>query len=253
MGRAARKGVPADVTVKAVLLAMELAAPGPSFTDAVFEAALACVGEGEATRILSYGRRRDRERSLAGALLSRLALADALTQEDQGNSCTPAPWEFCILRGPTGRPRLGAGRHPCADFNLSHAGAWVVCLAARESRVGVDVERVRPVEPALLRRCLMPDEYERVIALPPRERLAEFFQAWTAKEARLKGTGVGLATPLDSVPAAPPDGWSLAHLWLDHNHLVAMCAEQPAVPPRRADVVTMAMLLQRLPALRGPG
>ncbi len=108
------------------------------------------------------------------------------------------------------------------------------CLAARRIPGRGGCRGVRPVEPALLRRCLMPDEYERVIALPPRERLAEFFQAWTAKEARLKGTGVGLATPLDSVPAAPPDGWSLAHLWLDQNHLVAMCAEQPAVPPRRA-------------------
>jgi len=237
------------------LLALELHPPGPSFPQGGFDAGLACLGQVETARILRYRHREDQERSLAGALLSRLALGAVLLPEELGSG----PWALAVNRGPTGRPHLEVGLRPppvgrpagpATDFNLSHAGRWVVCLAARGARVGVDVEELRPVEPGIYPLCLDRAEQEALSARPPAERLATFFAVWTAKEARLKALGTGLLTPPASISAAAPEGWRQAHVWLDEKHLLAMCVERPALLPRRPTVLTVAELLETLPGLR---
>ncbi len=245
------------------LLALELHPPGPSFPNAGFDAGLACLGPVETARVLRYRHREDQERSLAGALLSRLALAAVLLPQELGSD----PWSLAVSRGPTGRPHLEVGprpaangrragraagpvAQPAADFNLSHAGSWVVCLAARGARVGIDVEELRPVDPGIYPHCLNRAEQEALAVRPPAERLEAFFTIWTAKEARLKAIGTGLATPPASVSAAAPEGWRLTHLWLDKKHLLAMCVERPARPPRRPTVLTPAELLDTLPGPR---
>ncbi|WP_157251709.1 4'-phosphopantetheinyl transferase family protein [Nonomuraea typhae] len=78
------------------------------------------------------------------------------------------------------------------DFNLSHSGQWALIAVAPEGqRVGVDVERVSAETGfmELAARMYQPEEAERVrTAGAP-----EFFRLWTAKEAFVKATGVGLA------------------------------------------------------------
>ena len=71
-------------------------------------------------------------------------------------------------------------------FNLSHSGDVTLVAVARDSEVGVDVERIRPVIEmrAIARRWLGRDDMAD-------ER--EFLRAWTRHEAMLKALGVGLS------------------------------------------------------------
>ncbi|MFD9941927.1 4'-phosphopantetheinyl transferase family protein [Nonomuraea sp. NPDC059023] len=97
------------------------------------------------------------------------------------------------------RPLDGSGRLPDGcdrsqglDFNLSHSGEWALIAVAPEGRrVGVDVERISSDADILelAARMYQPEEVERVRAAGA----PEFFRLWTAKEAYIKATGVGLA------------------------------------------------------------
>lgn len=77
-------------------------------------------------------------------------------------------------------------------WSLSHTSRSVAGAVARRP-VGVDVEELRAVAERLVARVLRPDE-ERVLG--SRAPL-NFLRAWTAKEARLKELGRGLAGGLD--------------------------------------------------------
>lgn len=66
-------------------------------------------------------------------------------------------------------------------FNISHSHGLVACAVA-EVPVGIDVEKIRPVPPRLLR-ILSPAERESVRCD------ADFFRLWTLKEALIKCRG----------------------------------------------------------------
>ena len=111
----------------------------------------------------------------------------------------------CVGRNAEGRPVAD----PPVDVSLSHGGGWVAAAAHRHGRIGVDVEAVRPVSPALARRCLSAGELswlEDAADAAARER--RFLRLWTAKEAYLKAIGTGLGTDprtvtIDCTTAAP--------------------------------------------------
>lgn len=84
-------------------------------------------------------------------------------------------------------------------FNLSHSAGWTLVGISRVGPIGVDLEAVRPV-PDLLdiaERSFARSEARALAALPSVRRHDAFFACWTAKEAFLKASGVGLAGPLD--------------------------------------------------------
>ncbi len=92
--------------------------------------------------------------------------------------------------GEHGKPYLpGAPFH----FSLSHADG--LCAAALSSDpIGLDVERIRPLRPALLPRFCTPEEIERVAHDPD---LA--VKIWTRREARAKQNGRGIGQKLTSL------------------------------------------------------
>lgn len=100
------------------------------------------------------------------------ALARQLLAEKQGISRDAVT----IWRENSGKPVTDRGY-----FSLSHSHGLVACAVA-EVPVGIDVEKIRPVSPQLLR-VLSPDERESV-------RCDEdFFRLWTLKEALVKCRG----------------------------------------------------------------
>ncbi len=105
---------------------------------------------------------------------------------------------------PGGRPFVPGAAF---DFNLSHAGPWVVMALAGGRRIGVDIEQARPRlnMQRLADRFFAADE---ALALREAENpMALFLRLWTAKEAALKFLGRGLAGGLDrTLPQSPPDG-----------------------------------------------
>lgn len=94
--------------------------------------------------------------------------------------------------------RRGANGRPCSDppvdVSLSHSGGWIAVAVCETGRIGIDVETRRDVPLALAQRCLSAAEMawlER--AEPGVPRSLRFLRLWTAKEAYVKATGVGLA------------------------------------------------------------
>jgi 4'-phosphopantetheinyl transferase len=122
------------------------------------------------------------------------------------------PRDVRFVYGEHGKPELaepfaGSGLR----FNLSHSGGLALCAVVRHCRVGVDIERFRPVPDleAIAERTFSPRERETLRQLPPELRDEGFFNCWTRKEAYIKAIGKGLAHPLDRfsvslAPGAPP-------------------------------------------------
>ena len=128
-----------------------------------------------------------------------------------------------------GRPRVAGGG---VAFSLSHSGPVGILAVAPDGdvRLGVDVEVVRP-RPHLGRlaeRVLDPGTLARFVAAPETERLGTFLRAWTAKEAYLKATGVGIATALRAVPAAPA-GWTVRALDAPPGAVAALAVDRAEV------------------------
>ena len=99
------------------------------------------------------------------------------------------------LSGESGLRRRANGRPECdppLDVSLSHAGGWIAVATSQRGRVGVDVETLREPSPSLARRCLSAPELA-WLAQEPEVSGLRFLRLWTAKEAYLKATGVGLS------------------------------------------------------------
>lgn len=112
-----------------------------------------------------------------------------------------------LHRGENGQPYLTG----CALYvSISHCQQKVACAVSREP-VGVDLERIRPVNLQLCRHiCLAEEkayllgrhrEYEDRECQDPKV-LDRFFEIWTAKEAYFKKSGTGI-TNLKSVNILP--------------------------------------------------
>lgn len=115
-----------------------------------------------------------------------------------------APRELRFRYGKHGRPFLPGG----PSFSLSHSGDAALVAVTRGGRVGVDVERVRPVArmDAVAARRFAPAERAWLAAAPAGGRAEAFFRIWTRKEAFAKALGGGLAAPWRSFAVDAGEG-----------------------------------------------
>lgn len=136
-------------------------------------------------RLLQMRHEADRRRSLCADHLARQMLSEITGI---------ARSALKLLRDDRGKPYLeGNALH----FNLSHAGDFAVC-AVDTSPVGIDIEVPRVIRPALCRKVC--DPAEMAFVHPKGEFSSDrFLQLWTAKEAYLKKSGLGIMRNLRSV------------------------------------------------------
>ena len=147
--------------------------------------------------------------------------------------------------GPGGKPRLaGKAAESGLRFNFSGSDSLGVLAVAQGREVGVDIERIKPIErlDALVEHSLSRSERAAYAALPQARRLSAFYSGWTRKEAFIKATGHGLSLPLDRFnvplgagdPAAPmrvrdesgaESQWTLQHVDCGPDYAGAVCAE----------------------------
>lgn len=122
------------------------------------------------------------------------------------------PGDVGLSYGQQGKPQVhSADGTPEIQFNLSHCDAVALFAFARDSAIGVDVERQRPLEDMaqLVDQCLTVRERQSLDGLTEEERLLAFWRCWTQKEALSKAIGLGLNMPLKSIevrahPLLPP-------------------------------------------------
>jgi len=92
-------------------------------------------------------------------------------------------------------------------FSLSHSKIMAVC-AISDAPIGVDIEKLRPLEEKLPKRVLSHGELCWLQNQP--ETMACFFRLWTMKEAYVKFTGTGFDGAPKKVEICSEDG--------DFNH-----------------------------------
>ena len=113
--------------------------------------------------------------------------------------CSSADIQFAY--GTHGKPRLSGACGKALHFNVSHSEEIALIAVSRLPGLGVDVERYRLQFSAnqLAQRFFSARENMALHKKTGKERREFFFKYWTCKEAFIKATGAGLATPLDQV------------------------------------------------------
>jgi 4'-phosphopantetheinyl transferase len=156
------------------------------------EALASLLAPDERARAARFHFERDRNRYVVGRALLRVILGRHLQTE-------AATVSFRYDRH--GKPRLDSPWQASGlEFNVSHSGSVALFAIARDRRVGVDVELVRPLDdaPGLAESAFSAAEVAALRALPPGRFLDGFFACWTRKEAFVKARGEGLSLALDA-------------------------------------------------------
>ena len=118
--------------------------------------------------------------------------------------CEPRKLNFSTNR--YGKPTLCDHK---LEFNLTHSGEYALIAITRESKVGVDVERIRQgiSSQVIAQQYFSKSEVAELQASPLAGREIAFFSCWTRKEAYIKAHGLGLSLPLESFDVSVnPDG-----------------------------------------------
>ena len=135
----------------------------------------------------------DRKRCLCADMLARKMLAKA---------ANVAPEHISFTYGDKGKPHANLPLH----FNVSHAGAYVLCAVAN-TPIGADIEQIKPFRAGMVARYFTAAEAAYIWGNNPpldgnvtdADTCARFYRVWTAKEAYVKMTGTGISTDLTQI------------------------------------------------------
>jgi 4'-phosphopantetheinyl transferase len=154
---------------------------------------------------------RDRKRFVRGRGFLRHVL---------GHRVGEAADQVVLATGPRGKPSLIAAAAPW--FNLSHSGSLMVLALCETGPVGIDIELpTRKINSLQLgETCFLPTENTVLRRLSGESRSERFLTFWSAKEARMKLTGEGMALAPKSIELDLSGGWPVGYL-------------QPNLPPAR--------------------
>lgn len=192
--------------------------------------------EAERARADRYLFEKHRRRFTVARAALRSVLADYL-----GCTAQDVSFEYEVQ----GKPRLSAAMHTSGlRFNISHSADKAIIALTAHRDLGVDVERIRPMENyrSLAERYFSEFEASELLRLPDEVQLESFFWTWTRKEAYLKARGTGLTERLRNFdvecrPGHPccllatrPDAdevhrWRLGHIDVDHEYVGALVTE----------------------------
>lgn len=189
--------------------------------------ALRYVDEEELQRANRYHLQKHRDRYLRGRGYLRRLLGWHLQ----------LPPQRVPLRGPVGRKPMVVGNP--LFFNVSHSDDLAVCAISRSRPVGIDVEHLDPTkpDPTLCRQVFTTQEQQALCSCTSEMAARRFFEFWTAKEAMMKLTGLGVRLAPNQIELALDDGRPRGYLrpTLPRAHLLPL---QLSVPGAICHVAT---------------
>lgn len=164
---------------------------------------LARVGDEELLRPLLSKDEALHASSLANSVVrARFVVSRAMRRQilSECIGCPPGDLRFAVSEH--GKPY--AENAGAWEFNSSHAGD-LIAVAVAPRPVGIDIEVLRPVgDPAgIAGRYFHADEAGAWRSLPDGEREEAFFVLWSAREAAMKCSGLGLARGLSITRVEP--------------------------------------------------
>ncbi|MCM3112253.1 4'-phosphopantetheinyl transferase family protein [Lederbergia lenta] len=166
-------------------------------------------------RIENYKSWMDRQRTLLGTALVKWSI-QKLAIVKQG---------FRTVRDENGRPYIDGNYSWQGDFNLSHSGEWIVVAFAEKGKVGIDVERIGPLNEAVMEYALTQAEWNIVSRLKDEDKTTQFYEIWTKKEAMYK-TGLFPSAIPKSLDTFQMKGLYTHLFYIDPSHPVSVCWDQ---------------------------
>lgn len=140
----------------------------------------------------------------------------------------PGAIDFTL--GPHGRPSVADAGD--LTFSLSRSAPLALVALTRGRPVGVDIERIRPLDDleAMAARFFSASEVRSLRSVPEPDRTDAFFACWTQKEAVAKATGVGLDDAIDRIATgggAETGRWPTRLLDIGAGWAAAVAVERP--------------------------
>lgn len=192
---------------------------------------LSCVSREKSEKLSRFHHQEDLIRGLIGDLLVRKIISETFAVPVKG---------IVFDTNSYGKPYLAIPDNSSFHYNVSHSGDWVVC-AIDDCPVGIDIEKIQPVQLEISRRFFAREEVEFIEKAPSDEqRQKRFFAVWTAKESYIKAIGQGLSHSLNNfstVREGSVEGWRVFdhcnwHLKaynLDDRYALAVCGQRSQV------------------------
>lgn len=194
-------------------------------TEALTELLLQYVSQERKLKMNRYRRWIDAHRSVLGEVLVRIAVCHR-------HGASNHELKFGLDQNQKPLLLVPSGYH----FNISHSGEWVVC-ALGSNPVGIDVERLKPMELEVAESIFTFDEHQALFGQKEDEKLSYFYKLWTLKESYIKATGKGLRIPLNSfsfnidrdhvITFKADEGHPRAYFkqWsMDSEHVISICS-----------------------------
>ncbi len=125
------------------------------------------------------------------------------------------PRSVKIIREDSKKPRFDSDE---VFFNLSHSHG-VIMLGISHTPIGVDIEKIRPIDFASFKFIDAQDE-------------EEFFEKWTERESYIKMTGEGLKDLKKPIP----DDAHFEHFPVWEEYHACVCAEEQSVIAYQIDI-----------------
>lgn len=154
-------------------------------TDTMHSSAMALLPDFMQKQASAYVKEEDRKRCVLGKLLLLKGLMDLGYGRHVLSGVRPGNHQ---------RPYLNSQ----VDFNISHAGNYVACALSTETRLGIDLEQVQPLNLDSMKELVLNENECKRLAEAQRP-LDYFYDIWTLKEAALKAGGTGLMSPISEV------------------------------------------------------
>ncbi|MBD8840917.1 4'-phosphopantetheinyl transferase superfamily protein [Paenibacillus sp. CFBP 13594] len=202
---------------------------------------------------VSAERRAQASRFLRQADAYRSVLGEILTRVTLSKLTGLRPAELSFTHNSYGKPSLS--HHSDVPFNVSHSGNWIALISGGTDELGVDVEKIAPIDMQIAERFFSPKESQFLAAEPDDRRLETFYRLWTLKESYIKAVGMGLSIPLDSFAILPNERkeWHCkqagTYLFLsqrlDDGHMLAACSAGGELPSK-TEIVTLEDLYTEL-------
>ncbi|MFB6457896.1 4'-phosphopantetheinyl transferase family protein [Chitinophaga sp. Hz27] len=184
-----------------------------------FESALSSMP----TAIKDYVTRYHHFKDAGLALTSRLLLKHALEANQ-----LPGNLLETIMADNYKRPYIPG----CPDFNLSHTGDVAVCAFSTAGKVGIDIEKIQPIDLDDFDGIWTPNELQYI-----QHDHSRFFYYWTRKEAIIKADGRGMHLPLQLIDVSKDEvlldhkTWQLLELFLLPGYKSHIATDFPAYLP----------------------
>lgn len=193
-------------------------------------------------KIKKYTQTEDKYRTLMADLLVRYIIQTKLKIDNRN---------IAFNYNSYGKPYLY--NHNGFFFNVSHSGNWVVCIT-HTNEVGVDIEKVQPIDIDIYEPIFKKEEFKDIIA--NNNKLYRFYELWTKKESVVKFMGKGLSIPFKTFSVMENTIQNIKELDINYKihfkqyrigseYIISGCATDECFP-EKIEIVSFAELSNSL-------